>query len=96
MGLDLIPVLTFSGMPERGENVPDMPTECVIVVQHCRLHCILLKNADSFWGSNFLRFCPSDRLTFTFFFFCETNSPAVKFCKCLQQFIHLCSSYVAQ
>lgn len=68
MGLDLIPVLTFSGMPERGENVHDMPTECVIVVQHCHLHCILLKMLIPFGDHVFVP-SPSDKLPLIFFLF---------------------------
>lgn len=37
MGLDLIPVLTFSGRPEIGENVNEMSTDCVIVP--CAVSC---------------------------------------------------------
>ena len=40
-GLDLTSVLTFSCVPERGENVCHAHRMCVIVVQHCRLHSAL-------------------------------------------------------
>ena len=43
MGLDLTCVLAFFCVPEKeAKNVGHAHSLCVIVVQHCRLHSVLL------------------------------------------------------
>lgn len=71
----------------------DMPTEFVIVAQHCRLHSVLSEMQIPFGDNVFGG--PVTRVQLTDFFkFFKISSQALT-CECLHYHIHLLSNYVA-